>query len=251
MIRTALAAALVSTLVLATPVATAAPASSPFAPLEGFIQNLEKGMNAVLKGTDAKKSFGALPAKERKRIDFGAATVSSLTLLAMEFELVLLSKKTPVYYLRTAVHGGKQGVGLLSFSGRPVEGGKLFVKALPMAAYRGPGAALGRAGVALGKVVAGTECAALRVATLAELPEMPAGKGLERARRDLERTRAGLAAECAKLKAVAHDAVELRVDDVIFSAADEKGKMIGMVKTSLEVTGGGLLFEYGKFRPVQ
>jgi hypothetical protein len=225
-------------------------AANPLAPLGRFQAQLVKGMNAVLKGSDPAKAFAPLTAvaKGAGAAELKAAGATSSSILAMEIELVFYVGAAPTYYLRTSITSTRKGPAFVGFAGRPIEGGKLFVKARPFADYKGPAAPLGATGAALARAVAGKACLELPVATSADFSMFPAGKMAERARRDLDRTKASIPAECAKLAALKSSKVELRVDDVAFAALARDGTMTGMIKTNLELDGGKLVLELGRYR---
>jgi hypothetical protein len=247
MSRPQLTTALLLSLLAAAP----ARAANPLAPLARFQAQLIKGMNAVIKGADPAKAFAPLAAVAKRPIgpDLTAAGATSASIIAMEVELAYYDGATPVYYLRTAVTTTRRGPAFVGFSGRAITDGKLYVKAHPFAHYKGTAAALGAAGSALARAVAGKGCAALPLAAANDFAYLPPGKMADRATRDLERMRTGMAAECAKLAALKSTKVELRIDDVAFAVLGADGKMKGMIKTDLELDGGKLVLEISRFRP--
>ncbi len=229
--------------------ATPVRAANPLAPLARFQALLIKGMNAVLKGGDPAKVFAPLvaTAKGAGALELKASGATSATIAAMELELVFHVAGAPGYYLRTAVTTTARGPAFIGFAGRPIEGGKLFVKARPFADYKGAAAPLGAAGAALARAALSKACLELPVATSADFA-MLSGTMAERARRDLDRTKASLPGECAKLAALKPSKVELRVDDVAFAALGSDGKMKGMIKTDLELEGAKLTLSLGRYR---
>ena len=230
-------------------VATPSHAANPLAPLARFQAQLVKGMNAVIKGGDPAKAFAPLAASSKGAgvLELKASGATSSAIVAMELELVFYVGGAPSYYLRTAVTSTSKGPAFIGFAGRPIEGGKLYVKARPMTDYKGTAAPLGAAGAALAKAAVSKACLGLPVASSADFG-MLTGKMAERARRDLDRTKASLPTECAKLAALKPSKVELRVDDVAFAALAPDGKMRGMIKPDLELDGGKLVLTLGRYR---
>jgi hypothetical protein len=224
-------------------------AANPLAPLARLQAQLVKGMNAVLKGADPAKAFAPLAATSRGSgaLELKASGATSTAVVAMELELVFHVGNTPSYYLRTAVTSTTRGPAFVGLAGRPLQGGQVQVKARPLAEYRGHAAPLGAAAAALAKAAVGKGCLGLPIATAADFG-MLTGKMAERAQRDLERTRSALPGECAKLSALKVSKVELRVDDVSFAALGADGKLKGMIKTELELEGGKLSLELGRYR---
>jgi hypothetical protein len=225
-------------------------AANPLAPLGRFQAQLVKAMNAVIKGTDPKKAFAPLPAvaKGTGVADLKTSGATSVTILAMEVELVYFVGDVPTYYLRTAVSSTKKGPAFVGFAGRPIENGKAFVTSHPFATFKGPVAPLGATGAALAKAVAGKACLALPIASAADFGFLPAGKMADRARKDLERTRASMPAECAKLAALKPSKVQLRIDDIAFAGIGADGQMKGMLKSDIERDGEKAVLEIGRFR---
>jgi hypothetical protein len=232
------------------PAVPAGAAPNPLAPAARILEALGRGMNAVaVKGKDA-GAFAPLPAQAKRPLgpELKTAGVTSVRLVAMEFELVYFSGDKPAYYLRSALTLGKRGPSLVELRGREVQGGNLFVKPRPLADYKESAAPLAATAQALSKALSARDCAGkLPIATAAEFEFLPP-KMAERATKDLERTRTGMPEECKKIAALKAARVELRVDDVAYAALGKDGKMVGMIKAGLEFVDGKLTVLYGKFR---
>ncbi|MCC6751600.1 MAG: hypothetical protein IT371_28370 [Deltaproteobacteria bacterium] len=230
----------------------AAPASAanPFAPAKKLGDHLTKGVNAALKGKDPKAAFAPIEVQTRTPLteSLKGATVASARLLALEFELIFYQGDRAVFYLRTALNFGEGGPKLLSFQGREVPDGKMFVKGLSPAKFKGAFAPLGAAAKAAIKAVTSAACKSLPVVEIGELPFLPAGKMRDRATQDLAQAKTMLPTQCDKLASLKFTRADLRVDDVVFAALSADGKMVGMIKGDLEIGDKKQVFELGGFR---
>ena len=98
---------------------------------------LKDGMKQWLNGATVQESLGAweVVGAERAHASLKSAGVKSIELIGMEFELILMRDKQPVYYVRSFISANRRGPKLMHLTGAS---GAPFVKGHPLEAWTGP-----------------------------------------------------------------------------------------------------------------
>jgi hypothetical protein len=228
--------------------------ATPLDKLAEMGERLDAGAAEFLKGADPGTAFRpwmAPPNMDAARAaglrdQLKAAGVTSLANLGFEYELYFMSGGRAIYYLRTFVHTGEDGVSFLNFDGRADTSGPSGVKVESLSGQAQP---LRDAAQALLEKVKGPDCTKLPFApaeTLSKLitAEGPRGELTQR----MEKSKAGLAATCSTLAGLKYDEVRVHIDDQAFLARGAEGSK-GVVRGEFELAPEAVGYALGDFRP--
>lgn len=228
--------------------------ATPLDKLAEVGEHLDKGAAEFLKGSDPAAAFrpwvtppdmdagraGAL------RDELKAAGVTSLANLGFEFELYFMSGGRPVYYLRTFVHTGEDGVSFLNFDGRSETSGPSGIRLENLSGQAQP---LREAAQALLEKIKSPDCTKLPFTTSETLSKLIT---VQRARGELmprlEESKAGLAGTCSSLAALKYDEVRVHVDDQAFLASGPDGSTKGALMGEFELAGSNVGYALSRVR---
>lgn len=234
----------------------AAAQAGPLAPLVALANTMDQGLAKLLEGKDVAKAFAPLPAQrrgsERRYNKFTRrlkeAGVESGKLLLMEMDLALCKAGKRVYRLRTDVAFVNGVPALLSMRGSSRKGRRKCRANFDK--LGGPLAPIAAAARALVKVLegGGEACEKLPLADVAALQKRVPDDA-EDVARGVRKTRESLGLLCSKLGKVDFDAVQVKLDDVLFSAENMTGRPAGTIKAELEDDKDDNYFlEIGRFK---
>ncbi len=230
--------------------------AGPLAPLTALAKTMDQGLAKMLEGKDVAKAFAPLPAKRRgseRRFDkftrrLKEAGVESGKLLLMEMDLELCKGGKRVYRLRTDVAFVSGVPSLLSMRGSSRKGRRECRANFDK--LGGPLAPVAQAAKALVKVLksGGEACEKLPLADVAALQKLLSEDANDVAR-GVQKTRESLGLLCDKLAEVDSDAVQVKLDDVLFSAQNMIGRSAGTIKAEFEDDkDDNYLLEIGRFK---
>lgn len=180
------------------------------------------------------------------REELKAAGVESLNNLGFELELYFMSGGGAIYYLRTFVHTGEDGVSFLNFEGRTETAGASGIKVENLS---GPAQPLRDATQALLERFKGQDCTKLPFANPESISRLITS---ETARGDLigrmEKAKSGLGSTCSTLASLKYDEVRVRVDDQAYLARGGDGSAKGAVRGEFQLFENNLGYALGGFR---
>ncbi|MGE0710921.1 MAG: hypothetical protein AB7N76_15995 [Planctomycetota bacterium] len=232
--------------------------AGPLAPLVKVGEQLDKGFSAFLAGKEVKEAFAPWkPGKravEETRAQLAEAGVKRIVPAGFELELVFLKEGKPLYYLRTFVSTLDGKPAFLAIGGRKLEDGKLYVKAQPLAAFKGAAEPFALAAKALEAALLSGDASKLPVADAEALSKRLALSERDRrgVTKETARARENLGRLPGEVKALGHDELQVRVDDqTSFVYGEGEGEPLGMLRSGFELVEGELVFSPGRFRPAQ
>lgn len=227
--------------------------TGPLAPLTTVGRWLQKGGTAALKGkTTMARGRLAIAVRPRTQVRMKQAGVRSLRIVGFEFELLFHKGANATYYLRTFVHPEARRASLMSLSGRVPANGKVYVRGLAPAQFKGLSKPFATAARRLVKSASGNRCRRLAIINPNAAKRMGVkGRLAKRLLRGVLKARKRRVAVCRALAGVRSHAMTIRVDDVAYLARDGRGRPVGLVKGDLRLRGGKLRLRLRGFRALR
>lgn len=211
-------------------------------PLVPVAQKIEKGLNEVLKGAAADAALKPW----RVTAESGALEswqgVGSLTNVGFEFEIYFLKGDAAVYKLDTFVAFDGDKPFFVVFQGEETDA----ARGEPASAFAGEAAPFREAAEAIVKAARAKDASGIVFPDDEWFEGAVPAEVAEDGRAEVEESREGLEAALAAVAALDYDAIRIRVDDHIFIARDEGGKIVGTVKCEWKVGGEAVEFEIGE-----
>lgn len=240
---------ILASLALIAALAAPLPADDSIDALAAYGSRIEKGTNAALSGTDPAEAFAPWSVGSADGLEaLRSASATGVRFMGMEFELLLRKGGSNVYMIRTFAHASEGKVSFVYVQGEPLDGPS-SVTFHPVGSLTGEAEPLAQAARALSVLLAGDgEVPFIDAAVLESLvPFVPArDEGLA----GVQKSREGLAGVRSAVQAAAADEILVRVDDVTCVVEVGEGKVVGMLRESLEVgEGGAIAISIGRFRP--
>ena len=218
-------------------------------PLNEVAAKLNKGMKAFLKGTDPAEAFKPFDLKSleeaveiKKQLQAGG--VASVTILAMEFEVVLMKEGKRVYAVALEVTPDARTSGILT-----LKKGRARPSGTPLKDYTAGADLFAKAAKGLYNALQGKTVDKVPFADPpAILKDVPSTKLLKTLTASVAEGKENAPAVLKALPPVV-DEVDFKLDDLTFLAWDKAGMAIGTVDGEFRLKKGRLIFECGDFKP--